>query len=89
MGERISLRSNIQGHQLEAAIELASKKLHEAESRLGKAAPYKVAVIALLDMAEDYLRAKKRTAEHFETIEKKSQSLFELVKEECQTPEES
>jgi cell division protein ZapA (FtsZ GTPase activity inhibitor) len=82
LGQKIVLKSGeqYQPEFVSEVIELVSKKLQEAEQRTkGLAAAHYVAVLALMDLAEDYLKAKKLVSEHQQAILAKSEELSQLL----------
>jgi hypothetical protein len=65
---------------VEQVVKLVQKKVKEAEARApSNAAPHYVAVMALLDMAGEYLQAKARTEEFKREVEFKSAELVAWI----------
>lgn len=60
-------------------VELVSSKIDEAEGRSKKAAPHYVTLLALMDLAAEYLQAKKKTTEYKKQITEKTQKLARLM----------
>lgn len=88
--EKIQVELNILGHRITArsmgdkelvteAAELARIKLADAEKRVKTGSAHEVTALALLDLAEDYLRAKKKMVEFRKHAIEKSDRLIELM----------
>lgn len=83
LGQKIVLRtSETDPEVIQEVLQLVSKKISEAEGRGRGAAPHQVALLALLDLAEEYVKAKKRTTEFKNLLEDKSNQLLSLVEAE-------
>ncbi len=89
MGEKISLKANAGNRETEAAILIAAQKLKEVEEKVPRAAPYKIAVLALLNLAEDMVRSQNKVVEHQEAFQRTAKELRDLIQEECQTTKNS
>ena len=63
-------------------LQLVSLKVSEAEKRSKGAAPHQIALLALLDLAEEYIKAKKRTLDFKQQLDDKSSKLLSLVEAE-------
>jgi hypothetical protein len=88
LGQKISLKINSKSnepdpHLVQDILELVSKKLQDAEtkSKSGQA-PHQIALLALLDLAEEYVRAKRRTLEYQSAVIEKSERLRGLLEAE-------
>jgi hypothetical protein len=81
LGERITLRTTDNDPEFTAeVVELVSSRLEAAEKRIkGEKSKYQVTLIALLDLAEEYVRAKKRTADFKAEIERRSDELLNQI----------
>jgi cell division protein ZapA (FtsZ GTPase activity inhibitor) len=80
LGQKIALKSS--GGDPELAQEVAAlvaSRLKEAESRSRGSVPHHVALLALFNLAEEYLAAKQRTADHLLRVELKSREIGERV----------
>ncbi|OFZ71737.1 MAG: hypothetical protein A3K03_11660 [Bdellovibrionales bacterium RIFOXYD1_FULL_44_7] len=82
LGQRITLKSEGSEDFVNEVIDLVSKKIANAERRGKNAAAHHVALLGLLDLAEDYIAAKRRLKEHKDMLEAKSQELTRLVEAE-------
>ena len=82
-GLRVPLRST--GPDTELAREVArlvSERIAEAEKRIkAGAAAHQVALLALMDLGEEYLLARKRTEEFRKTVEDQSRALVERIEQ--------
>lgn len=81
LGERIALRTTDNDPEFTAeVIELVSSRLEAVEKRLkGQKSKHQVTLLALLDLAEEYVRAKKRTAQYKSEIELRAAELQKLI----------
>jgi cell division protein ZapA (FtsZ GTPase activity inhibitor) len=83
LGQRIVLKSSETDPELiREVLDLVSRKLDEAENRSRGAPPHQTAVLALLDLAEEYIQAKKRTLDFKQQLDEKSSELLSLVETE-------
>ena len=83
LGQKISLRVNHEDPELvEEVVDLATSLLTEAENKAKgtAAAPHQVALVALLNLAEEYVVSKRRVSEHQSEVSKKSRAVLELLK---------
>jgi cell division protein ZapA (FtsZ GTPase activity inhibitor) len=79
-GQKIRLKHKAASSEdpelVERIVKLVQKKVKEAEARAPvAAAPHHVAVIALLDLAAEYLQAKARTEDFKREVDLKSAAL--------------
>ena len=82
LGQKMTLKTGDKGELVHEAVEVARTKLRDAQLRLKTGAAHQVALIALLDMAEDYIRAKKRVLEQKKLISDRTDRLIDLVDSE-------
>jgi cell division protein ZapA (FtsZ GTPase activity inhibitor) len=77
LGQRIPLKTTDNDPEFTAeVIELVSNRLEAVEKRLtGQKSRHQVTLLALLDLAEEYVRAKKRTAQYKSEIEARAAEL--------------
>jgi cell division protein ZapA (FtsZ GTPase activity inhibitor) len=82
LGERIKVRTADNDPEFAAeVIELVSKLLNTAETRIKgiNKSGQQVTLLALLDLAEEYVRAKKRTAQFKAEIEQRTAELQKRI----------
>ena len=81
LGHKIVLRTSDNDPEFAAeVIELVSARLEAVEKRLkGHKIPHQVTLLALLDLAEEYVRAKKGTADFKAEVETRSDELFRAL----------
>jgi cell division protein ZapA (FtsZ GTPase activity inhibitor) len=85
LGQRIVLKSSeTDPEMIQQVLQIVSAQLSEAESRSKGMAPHQVVLLALLDLAEEYVKAKKRTLEFKQQIDSKSSKLLSLVEADIQ-----
>lgn len=84
LGQRVPLRVNDPDHEaIREVIDLVSDRIRAAETRVRKnAAPHQVALLALLDLAEQYVAAKKKTGNFKARMGEKSRRLIQLLEAE-------
>ncbi len=81
LGQRIALKT-AEGdpEQIQQVVDLVTSLLKQAEGRSPKgSAPHHVTLVALMDLASEYVKAKKRTIELKNRVEEKSQKLLGLL----------
>ena len=79
-GQKLGLKTKGDEEFVNEAVELAKLKLADATARGKGAAPHQLALIALFDLAEDYVRAKRRTQKHKEQLNEKCAKVLDLVR---------
>lgn len=81
LGQRIALKTTDNDPEFTAeVVELVSGRLEAVEQRLtGQKSRHQVTLLALLDLAEEYIRAKKRTAHYKAEIEARTAELQRLI----------
>ena len=83
LGQKLVLKTAEQNSaEFQAIIDLAKRKLEEAQSRAKNAPLHQVAFLALLDLAEEYIRAKNSTENFQAGINEKASELFRLIEAE-------
>jgi hypothetical protein len=84
LGQKIALRtSDTDPRRVQEVVDLVSTKLKLAEKRAPKGiAPHQLTLLALLDLAEDHLRARERTVEFKKKVDERSSSLLDLIEAE-------
>jgi cell division protein ZapA (FtsZ GTPase activity inhibitor) len=82
-GQRIVLKHRADNPELVArVVELVSAKIGEAERKAPGSAPHQVALVALMDLAAEYIQAKERTLEFKREVDAKTGQILEWVKAE-------
>ena len=83
MGQRVVLKTQAESERTDEVLKLVKGRIEMAEQRLKTgAAPQYSALLALFDLAEEYLDAKKRVARHQDEMRSTAQSLgrmFDVV----------
>lgn len=84
LNQKIFLKTSSQDPDLvQEVVDLVSSLLRAAEKRSkGATAPHQVALLALLDLAESYVKAQKSTSAFKGEIERKTTRLLELIEAE-------
>ena len=80
LGQKLLLKSDADPEVATEVLRLVSQRLGEAGTRTKRDnQPLHVALLALLDLAEEYVRAKRRFEDYQKTIEAKSEELKQLL----------
>lgn len=79
LGQKITLKVQGDPETIREAVEIASLRLRDVEKRAAGAPAHKVALVALLDLAEEYVRAKRRTQDHKKRVEKRTADLLKTL----------
>jgi cell division protein ZapA (FtsZ GTPase activity inhibitor) len=82
LGQKIALKSAADPEITREIASLVAARLKEAESKSKGLVPHHVALLALFNLAEEYIEARGRTAERLETMDRKSRDLLALVEAE-------
>jgi cell division protein ZapA (FtsZ GTPase activity inhibitor) len=83
MGQKIQLKaSESDPDTVKQVMELVTDQITKVEKRLKSAAPHQVALLALLGLAEEYVRARERTQGYKEEMAAQSERLIELIEAE-------
>ena len=83
LGQKLVLKATESDPEmLKQIIQLVTSRLSEVEGRSRGAPPHQVALLALLDLAEEHLKAKKKSAELKSQVDEKSSKLLTLVEAE-------
>ncbi len=82
LGTKIKMKSQSDEAVITEVLELARIKIQEAKQRAPKAAPQYVALVALFDMCEDYVRAKKKVSENRAELTESVDSLLAQIENE-------
>jgi hypothetical protein len=79
MGQKIPFRTEGDPALVREIVELAKERIDLAQKRAPNQAPHKIAMLALLDIAEEYIKAKGRVSSYQKDIQAKSFELFSLT----------
>jgi cell division protein ZapA (FtsZ GTPase activity inhibitor) len=84
MGQKIALKTSESDPELVRDVaELVSVRIRNAEKRSKSgAAPHQVMVLALMDLAEEYIKAKQRTLDYKRRVGAKSEALDDFIQSE-------
>jgi cell division protein ZapA (FtsZ GTPase activity inhibitor) len=85
LGQRLVLKSSqINADVFKEIVQLATHKLDQAQARTKGAPAHQVALLALLDLAEEYVSAKKKTQDYKTEMAERSNQLLSLIEAEFQ-----
>ena len=79
LGQKITLKSEGDPEIMKEAVEIAGLRLKDVARRAPGVASHQVALLALLDVAEEYVRSKRRAFDHKKKLERRAQDLINLV----------
>ena len=80
LGQRVRLKSADAGSDsIREVAEFVTRKLSDAEARSRGGPAHQAALVALLEVSEDYLAAKKKVSELLQKIRDKSAELEKFV----------
>jgi cell division protein ZapA (FtsZ GTPase activity inhibitor) len=87
MGQKISVRATEADPAfVQEVVDLVTSKVEGAEKRVKGSSHNQVLLLALLDMAEEYLKAKQRTFEFHAQMDEKSRKLMDLIGSDVDNP---
>ncbi|OFZ23318.1 MAG: hypothetical protein A2X94_03710 [Bdellovibrionales bacterium GWB1_55_8] len=82
LGQKIPIRTSEKDPELVSeVVGLVSVLLKNAEMRAKGAAAHQIALLALLDLAQEYSKAKRKTAAYKRDVNDKTARLKELVRD--------
>jgi hypothetical protein len=81
-GQKISLLSKGDPNQIAEAVDIATQKLMEVQEKASGAPLHKVAIVALLDLAEQFVQARRQVAEYQTSIQDKTEELLKVLHDE-------
>jgi cell division protein ZapA (FtsZ GTPase activity inhibitor) len=82
-GQKIVLKASEADPELvREIVELVSVKIKNAEKRGKGNSPHQVALVALLDLAEEYIKAKRRTFAFKREMNDRSENLMKILDSE-------
>lgn len=83
-GQKIVLKHRAEDPALvEQVVELVNLKVKEAQARVPKgSAPHQIALVALLDLSAEYLKAKLRTEDFKHEVDRKCDELMNWIETE-------
>ena len=82
LGQKIPLKTSGDSETTQEVVELVAELLDKVEKRSKTLASHQVALLALLELAEEYIQAKKRLTEFQKKIHVKSGELFHKIETE-------
>lgn len=72
LGQKIALRSQESDPAIiQQVVDLVSSQLNEVEKKNPGGAPHQIALLALLNLAEEYVRAKGRIQDYQQRLDEK------------------
>ncbi|HTL10913.1 MAG TPA: cell division protein ZapA [Bdellovibrionota bacterium] len=82
LGQKVTVKSGTDPEVVQEALRIAALKTADAQKRLPRSAPYQLALLALLDLAEDYVRSKRRTSDYRKRLDEKTAETLALIEGE-------
>jgi cell division protein ZapA (FtsZ GTPase activity inhibitor) len=85
LGKKISLRASESDPELLAEItELVNTKITSAEKRIKSGVSSQILLLALMEIAEEYVKAKHRTIQFKREVGERSEHLLGVIENELQ-----
>lgn len=86
-GQRIPVKASQVDPELLAELErLVGNKLKDAERRAARLAPHQVVLLALVDLANDYVQARRKTSEFKRSVTEKSGEIIATLERKLSLP---
>ena len=82
LGQKIPVKTEGDDGLIAEVVELANQKIDDARRRTPTAAPHQIAVLALLDMTEEYVKARARSADHRNKVTSRTSDLVKMIQAE-------
>lgn len=82
LGQKIALKTSGDPEVVQQVVELVTSRIKDMEKRSRSIVPHHVALLALLDLAQDYVQAKNKTTDHLRKVDQRTQELLNLVEAE-------
>lgn len=79
LGQRLVLKSDADADYIRQVVDFANVRLEEAARRVKHQASHQVALLALLDLSEEYLNSKKRVESHQKKVTEQAQGLRSMI----------
>ena len=87
LGQKIVMRTSESNSELlEEILDLVRTKVKGAEKRIKADAPNQVLLLALMEVAEEYVKAKHRTIRFKREVGERSDHLLQVIEEELKPP---
>lgn len=84
-GQRIALKTSQKDPEIaDEVLSLVSSRLKKAEGRTRASAPHHIALLALLDLAEEYAAAKRRTQDYQNEVAAKAGEILKQLENPSQ-----
>ena len=81
-GTPITLKTTADPNKVRQVVQIARERIESVEKKAGNAAPHLIALLALMELAEEYVEAKSRSMDHGKRLREKTHHLFKLVEAE-------
>ncbi|MBI3534073.1 MAG: cell division protein ZapA [Deltaproteobacteria bacterium] len=78
-GQKLIFKASGDTETNQEVIALVAQKLKQATERAQTLSPHQVAILALLDLAEDYVHTKRKTKKFKFSLDQKTKELMSLV----------
>ncbi len=86
-GQKVPLKATgLDPEVARETIDLVGRKIADIESRARNLSPHHIAVLALVDLAEEYVKSKRRTVEFKQQVEDKMSRLSTLLEKGALNP---
>jgi cell division protein ZapA (FtsZ GTPase activity inhibitor) len=82
LGQKMSLKSKGDPELVQEALDLALLRVKDVERRTKGLGAHQVALLALFDLAEEYVKAKRRATESRNELTLRSNQIVEMLENE-------
>lgn len=79
MGQKFLVRSESEEHYVSRVAEFVNEKVMEIARKTQSIPSLNVAILAAMNIADEYLRMREKKEQTFQTVEKKIRNVIELI----------
>jgi len=79
MGQKFMVKSDSNDDYVDEVAQFVDQKINEVIQNTKSVASLNVAILAAMNIADEYFRFRRDRGEKFQTVEKKIQDLIELI----------
>ena len=79
MGQKFMIKSDSDDNYVDQVAGFVDQKINEVIQNTKSVASLNVAILAAMNIADEYFKFRREKTERFQTVEKKIQDLIELI----------
>ena len=79
LGQKFLVRSESEEHYVSRVAEFVNEKVMEIARKTQSIPSLNVAILAAMNIADEYLRMREKKEQTFQTVEKKIRNVIELI----------